>query len=209
MHATRALLSLLDVVACQESEAQRDIGFVRRVGESSRRLAGHIVEMWSVSANDRSQRDHSVVALTTHGAAHCEGKLPCTGHPVNVDVLERGAVPHQRVECTVHERARDGFIESACDDRDAPSLAPRRTTQLGHSGSEKVAQLVPLRVEVIGVLSRSGLNYRHSFLHGEAVPFEADQLARVVRERTELLDSDVEKYLRADAVVAKIGLEAK
>ena len=72
-----------------------------------------------------------------------------------------------------------------------------------------MAELVALRAQILGVLVVRRLHDRHALAEAKAVALEADHLARVVRDRPDRFEAEVEEDLRADAVVAEIGLEAE
>jgi len=50
---------------------------------------------------------------------------------------------------------------------------------------------------------------RHPLIDGEAVPFEPNQLARIVGDGTDRLQPKIEQDLRTDPVVAEVGLESE
>src|SRR5258708_18034981 len=70
-----------------------------------------------------------------------------------------------------------------------------------------MSELVALGPHVASALLVGGLNDRHSFVDAKAVPLESDHLARIVGDWTDRLETKVEQNLRADAVLAQIGLE--
>ncbi len=72
-----------------------------------------------------------------------------------------------------------------------------------------MAELVALRVEIKCILESRDRHNPNTVLDLEPVAFETDELARIVRQRANLLQPDIEKYLRADPVVAKVRLEAE
>src|SRR3954465_3722516 len=72
-----------------------------------------------------------------------------------------------------------------------------------------MAQLVPLGPQVPRVLARRRRLDGDALADGETVAFEADELARIVRDRTDRLESQIEEDLGADAVVAEVRLEAE
>ena len=50
---------------------------------------------------------------------------------------------------------------------------------------------------------------RHALIDLQPVAFEADELPRIVRDRPDRFEPQIQKNLRADAVVAEVGREAK
>src|SRR5919202_5687840 len=77
------------------------------------------------------------------------------------------------------------------------------------SAGEEVSELVALRLEVAGVLAVRLGDDGDTLVHAQTVPLQPYQLLRVVRDRPDRLDAEVEEDLRADAVVAQIRLEAE
>src|SRR5262252_1953291 len=75
--------------------------------------------------------------------------------------------------------------------------------------TQEVAELALLRREVAAILLGARRADRHALLHAETVALEAHDLARIVGHRTDRLEAEVEEDLRADAVVAEVGLEAE
>jgi hypothetical protein len=72
-----------------------------------------------------------------------------------------------------------------------------------------VPELVALRAEVLPVrLGRRNLD-RDALGDVQPVPLEADDLLRVVGQELEVLDAEVDEDLRADPVVAQVGVEAE
>ena len=49
--------------------------------------------------------------------------------------------------------------------------------------------------------------YRHLLHHFQAVTFKSDHLLRIVGQKTELPNAEIEKDLRAESVIAQIGRE--
>src|SRR2546430_17428485 len=50
---------------------------------------------------------------------------------------------------------------------------------------------------------------RYALIDSQAVTFEADEFPRIVGDRPNGLQTEIEKNLRANAVVAQVGLEAE
>ncbi len=72
-----------------------------------------------------------------------------------------------------------------------------------------MTHLLALGHEVALVALGGGNLDRHALDHLEAVPLDAHDLLRIVREDAQTLRAEVDQDLRADAVVAQIGLEAQ
>ena len=108
------------VVAGEQAEADRHVELGARVGEPARRFAGDVVEVRRVAANHGADGDERVVALGREQAARRDRQLPRARHPDDVDVVDRDAVPHERVERAVDQRLDDVSIEAAGDDGEAP-----------------------------------------------------------------------------------------
>src|SRR5690348_912394 len=96
------------------------------------------------------------------------------------------------------------------------STAKRRPSPSGlpvnsaiRSGGEQVPELVALRAQVAGVLGVLRLDDGYALLDAQPVALEADHLARIVGDRSDGLQPEVEQDLRADAVVAQVGGEAE
>ncbi len=54
------------------------------------------------------------------------------------------------------------------------------------------------------------LNFdRHAFDHFQAVAFDADNFARVVRDQLDLVQAEIRQNLRANTVIPQVSLEAK
>src|SRR5260221_415899 len=104
-----------------------------------------------------------------------------------------------------HEHVRELLVvEVAEDGRRAQRL-------LNHASpaQQDVARLFLLRLQVPPVRI-GGRDLDGQAAHDlEAVAFEADELPRVVGEQTDLLHPELDQDLRADAVVALVGLEAE
>src|SRR5262249_16919992 len=83
----------------------------------------------------------------------------------------------------------------------------RRAVPHGTRASEgaEVAELASLGLEILGVFARLRRHQRHALLNPQAVPFEADELLRIVCHRPERLHAEVEEDLRTDAVVPEVG----
>src|SRR5215212_3527343 len=85
---------------------------------------------------------------------------------------------------------------------------PRPETLLP-SRRQQVSQLFPLGAQVLRVLLiRGGLD-ADTVLDPETVALEADELLGVVRDDADRPQAQVEQDLRADSVVAEVGLEAE
>jgi hypothetical protein len=72
-----------------------------------------------------------------------------------------------------------------------------------------VSQLLPLGIEIPGVLLSRRRHDCNSVFHNQPVSFKTDELARIVRERTNALQLEIEKNLRADAIVSQVWLESQ
>src|SRR5688572_4020201 len=57
-------------------------------------------------------------------------------------------------------------------------------------------------------LTRLNLD-RHSLYHLQSVPLNADDLARIVRNELDLVQSEVDKNLRSHTVITQIRLESQ
>src|SRR6266849_55216 len=74
---------------------------------------------------------------------------------------------------------------------------------------EEVAHLLALGHQV-ALVALGGRNLdRHALDHLEPIPLDADDLLRVVREDAQAFRAEIDEDLRADAVVAQVGLEAQ
>src|SRR4051794_34288583 len=92
--------------------------------------------------------------------------------------------------------------------RPSPFTIPLNSA-IDRSGSEEVPELVTLGAEVAGVLDVLRLHDGDALVHAQAVALEADHLARIVRDRPDRGQAEVEQDLRADAVVAQVGGETE
>src|SRR5688572_13224540 len=72
-----------------------------------------------------------------------------------------------------------------------------------------MAELVALGREITGVLAVRGLDDGHALLDAQPIALEPHHLARIVRDRADRLQPEVEQDLRADAVVPEVRLEAQ
>src|ERR1051326_4016695 len=72
-----------------------------------------------------------------------------------------------------------------------------------------MAELVPLRSHVARALAVFRLHDRHPFLDPKTVTLETDELARIVRDRPDRFQPQVEQDLRSDSVIAEVGLESE
>src|SRR5437868_3685046 len=52
-------------------------------------------------------------------------------------------------------------------------------------------------------------NDRHALIDGQAVTFETDKFPRIIGNRPDRLEAEIEKNLGADSVVAQVRLEAE
>src|SRR5262245_14796345 len=119
---------------------------------------------------------------------------------------------YERVECSVDQAFDDLLIEPAGNHGKAPVLTGWRSGEFRHANGsrrEQMAKFVALRAEVARVLVVRRLHDGNALAEPQIVPLESNHLARVVRDRPNRLEADVEQDLRADAVVAEIGLEAE
>src|SRR5262249_16717463 len=97
-------------------------------------------------------------------------------------------------------RARSPLILTPTGARPAMSVGQR---------GEEVAHLLPLRHEVATIGLRGRHLDGHPLDHLEPVALDADDLLGVVGEDAQPLRPEVHEDLRADAVVAEVGLEAE
>jgi len=141
--------------------------------------------MRSLSANDGTHCNDRVVPLGRHRASHRRWQLPCTGNPDDVDVVEAGTMPYQRVDRAVYKRAGDCLVEPAGDDGNTTPRTVRRSGNLSHSGRQQVSQLLSLRVEVAGILLGGGWNDPYPVVDVKAISIEPDELSRIVCQRTD------------------------
>src|SRR5688572_11604186 len=72
-----------------------------------------------------------------------------------------------------------------------------------------MTELVSFRPQVTLVLPVRRLHQRHAVAEAQAVSLEADHLARIVGDRPNRLESEIQEDLRTDTVVAEIRLEAE
>src|SRR5215470_9952255 len=99
-----------------------------------------------------------------------------------------------------------GGSSKPCPDRFFRGAAPAISIR---QGGEEVTHLLALGHEV-ALVALGGRNLdRHALDDLEAVPLDAHDLLRVVREDAQALRAEVDQDLRADAVVSQIGLEAQ
>src|SRR5690242_7001115 len=77
------------------------------------------------------------------------------------------------------------------------------------SGRKQVAELIALRAHVSGTLTVLRLHDRNAVVDAQPIALQANQLARIVRDRSDRANPEIEEDLRPDAIVAKIGLEAE
>src|SRR5260221_3241627 len=104
-----------------------------------------------------------------------------------------------------HEHVRELLVVEVAEDG---RRAQRLLNHASHAPQD-VAELFLLRLQVPPVRI-GGRDLDGQAAHDlEAVAFEADELPRVVGEQTDLLHPELDQDLRADAVVALVGLEAE
>src|SRR5689334_1020729 len=89
------------------------------------------------------------------------------------------------------------------------SRIPRSASPTFSLRRQQVAELVALRAHVARALAVLRLHNRHPLVHAQTVALESDQLAGVVGDRANRMETEVEEDLRANAVIPQIGLEAK
>src|SRR5215475_14933993 len=65
-------------------------------------------------------------------------------------------------------------------------------------------QLRLFGLEIFRIMRIGFATYRHLLNHLQAVAFESDDLFRVIGQKTELTHSEIEKDLRAEAVISQI-----
>src|SRR6266516_8177662 len=64
-------------------------------------------------------------------------------------------------------------------------------------------------LKIFGVMRIGFAAYRHLFYHLQPVTFESDNFFGVIGQKTEPADSEIEKDLRAEAVIAQIAWVTK
>ena len=74
---------------------------------------------------------------------------------------------------------------------------------------EQMPELVLLRLQVVLIVLVGRNLDRHAFDDAQAVTVEADDLTRVVREKANVADAQVDKDLRPDTVMTQVGCEAE
>src|SRR5687767_10503234 len=84
-----------------------------------------------------------------------------------------------------------------------------KRTPRASDAAEQVAELVLLRLQVAAARVGGGDLERHPAHDLEAVPLEPDELPRVVRHQADLVEPQLVQDLRADPVVALVGLETQ
>src|SRR4051794_12145503 len=72
-----------------------------------------------------------------------------------------------------------------------------------------MSELLAFRLQIARVFLVLRLFQRHPIADAQAVALEANHLARVVRDRPDRFEAEVEQDLRTDAVVAQVRLEAE
>src|SRR5215471_16057198 len=72
-----------------------------------------------------------------------------------------------------------------------------------------MSKLVPLGAHIAGALTVLWLHDRHALVYAQAVALESDEFAGVVGDGADRMQPEIEQDLRADTVVAQIGLEAE
>ena len=70
-----------------------------------------------------------------------------------------------------------------------------------------MAELRPFRLQVSGVLVRRGRFEPHPIFDAQTVSLESDELRRVIGEYSDGAQAQIQQDLRADTVLAKVGLE--
>src|SRR5919109_1001400 len=165
--------------------------------------------MRGLTANHRADDDERIVSLGSEQAARSRRELPRPRHPDNVYVFSDQPMPDECIDGTVGKLAGDGFVETGRENRDATSCARGRADELSHSVGEQVTELVALRLEVALIFRCRGRHDGDALLDAESVALEADQLPRIVRHRTNRLESEIEEDLRTNTVIAKVGLESE
>src|SRR5262249_14699201 len=71
--------------------------------------------------------------------------------------------------------------------------------------AQQVAQLRFLRLQIAGIVLVLGHLDRHTLDHVKAIPFQAANLARIVRKQTDLANAEILQDLRPDAVIPQVG----
>ena len=101
-------------------------------------------------------------------------------------------------------------LKRLASDGEAPPGAGGLAREFSHQCASRWPSLLALRrADSSAFSSVSGARIGTRSLDAQPVALEADDLARIVRDRADRLEAEVEQDLRADAVVAEIGLEAE
>src|SRR3954468_9861410 len=209
VRTARTVFRLLVGVAGQNAETDRRLGVGAHRGESARRLAGDVVEVRGLTTDHGADGDQAVVALAGEQPPRRHWQLPRARHPDDVDVFEDDTGFHQRVERAIYQLLDDRLVEATREHGHAATDAARQSLKLGHLRGEEVSQLRPLGFEVARVLVVRDRDDGDALVDGEAVTLQTDELARIVGDGPDGFETEIEKDLRADSVIAEIGLEAE
>ena len=116
----RALDGLVDVVAGEHAERDRELALRRQRADAGRRFAHHQVEVRRRAADDRAQADDAVELAGVGDLARQARDLHRARAAVELDVLRLYARPAHRCARPVDQLFDDEVVEARRDDGEAP-----------------------------------------------------------------------------------------
>src|ERR1700734_4015335 len=188
--AARAIDRLLDGVGGQYAEADGHARFERDARESGSTLAGDIIEMRRLAANDRTEGDQGLVAPRLRQLARDDRNVEGARHAYDLDLLLRRPVALQRIHRTAYQRLDDEIVESRHDQGEA---------QIAHD--EIALGHLELLVRHAAILARLFAAI-HVLGHFEVEGRQTLELLRRA-QHPHALQPQVLQYLRADAIGAQ------
>src|SRR5579885_3016719 len=135
--ARRTLERRLRRVDGQHAEGDRHAGLEACVGEAACALAGDIVEVRRVPADDAAEGDDGVVAAALAELARREGQLESSRNARHRELLGRPAALAPCLDRSPQQTRDDGFIEARGDDGDASSAGARLALDQADAGRRR------------------------------------------------------------------------
>src|SRR6185295_16143868 len=133
LRPARALLRLPAAVAGEDAEGDGDTRLEPGELEPARGLAGDVLEVRRVAADDAAERDDAGVAPRLCKCHRAERELEGARDRHDIDPLLRHSGLGQRLKGALQESRRDVTVEAADDDADPAVRAVRRARDDAHS----------------------------------------------------------------------------
>jgi hypothetical protein len=173
--------------------------------EAACRLTSDILEVGSLASDYGSEGNEARVAA---GLCRRRGRgrqLEGTREPDHVDVIAWESGFGATSQRTIEKFPRDQLVVAANQNRDPPRGA-QAAGEVGHeSVSEEVAELVALDLQIRAIVL-IWIGEKRNTLHDfQSIPFQANQLTRIVGHDSDRGKPKIEQNLRSDTVVPEIG----